>query len=328
MSTTMSRKLGKSGLQVSAMGLGCWAIGGPFWAGDQPLGWSAVNDDESIRAIHCALDLGITFFDTADVYGTGHSERILSQALQGKREQVTIATKFGNVFDENTRQLIGQDASPAYIRQACEASLHRLKTDYIDLYQLHISDLPVDDAGLVFETLETLCQEGLIRAYGWSTDMPERGQAFAHLPNYVAIQHDLNVFHDATAILEVCDRSDLASINRAPLAMGLLTGKFTPNSKLPADDVRGKEPDWLTFFKDGKPTQTWLDKLESIREILTSGGRTLTQGALAWIWARHPRTIPIPGFKTVQQVKENVGAMTFGALDTTHLDEIDQLLKR
>ncbi|MEM7348896.1 MAG: aldo/keto reductase [Chloroflexota bacterium] len=324
--TTMTRQLGKSGIQVSAMGLGCWAIGGPFWAGEQPLGWSAVDDAESLRAIEQALDLGVNFFDTADVYGTGHSEKILAKALANKRDQLVIATKFGNVFDSETRQLVGQEKSAAYIRQACEASLKRLQTDYIDLYQLHLSDLPIVEAEVVFETLESLCTDGLIRAYGWSTDDPALAQAFANNTNYVAIQHDLNVFRDAQAILDVCDASNLASINRSPLAMGILTGKFTPQSKLPDDDVRGKAPAWLTFFEDGRPTPEWLTKLESIREILTSGGRTLTQGALAWIWAWHPRTIPIPGFKTLKQVKENAGAMQFGSLPAESLAEIDKLL--
>src|SRR5512136_2224658 len=104
---TLTRPLGKSGITVSAMGLGCWAIGGPFWKNDQPVGWGQVNDDESDRAIHRALDLGVTFFDTADVYGCGHSERVLGKALAGKRDGVVIATKFGQVFIEETRQAIG-----------------------------------------------------------------------------------------------------------------------------------------------------------------------------------------------------------------------------
>jgi len=129
------RQLGRSGIRISPMGLGCWAIGGPAWRGETPVGWGKVDDAQSIRAIHAALDLGITFFDTADVYGAGHSERVLGKALAGRRDQVVVATKFGNTFDEDTRQATGADASPEYIRAACEASLRRLNTDYIDLYQ-------------------------------------------------------------------------------------------------------------------------------------------------------------------------------------------------
>ncbi len=166
----LTRQLGRSGIQVSAMGLGCWAIGGPFWRDGQSHGWGQVDDDESIRAIHRALDLGVTFFDTADVYGCGHSERLLRRALAGRRDQVVIATKFGRVFDEQTRHILADDASPAYIRQACEASLRRLNTDYIDLYQLHLGDYDLAQAGIVRDTLEELVAAGKIRYYGWSTD--------------------------------------------------------------------------------------------------------------------------------------------------------------
>ena len=124
----MKRRLGKSDIQVSAMGLGGWAIGGPFWSGDNAVGWGKIDDNESIRAIHKALELGVTFFDTADVYGAGHSERVLARALEGKRDQVVIATKFGNMFNEETKHITGSDASPEYIRKACEASLKRLNT--------------------------------------------------------------------------------------------------------------------------------------------------------------------------------------------------------
>src|SRR5919198_3659664 len=112
-----TRTLGRSGIQVSPMGFGCWAIGGPFWAGEQPLGWGEVDDEESVRALRRALELGITFFDTANVYGAGHSERVLGRALAGRRDEVVVATKFGNTFDESTRTITGSDASPSYIRR-------------------------------------------------------------------------------------------------------------------------------------------------------------------------------------------------------------------
>ena len=179
MTAPLLRTLGRSEIEVSAMGLGCWAIGGPFWRGDTPVGWGEVDDDESIRAIHRALDLGVTFFDTADVYGAGHSERVLARALKGVRESVVIATKFGNVFDEATKQITGSDASPAYIKRACEASLRRLETDYIDLYQFHLNGYEAGKGAKVRDTLEALVAEGKIRAYGWSTDFPDRARVFA-----------------------------------------------------------------------------------------------------------------------------------------------------
>lgn len=329
MNTAFSRSLGISGIQVSAMGLGCWAIGGPFWAGDDAVGWGEVDDDESIRAIHCALDLGVTFLDTADVYGAGHSERVLGRALAGRRDRVVIATKFGNTFDESTRQITGSDASAEYIRQACQASLQRLNTDYVDLYQFHLNSYDPDQAEAVRDVLEELVAEGKIRQYGWSTDFPERARVFAEGPNCAAAQFQMNVLDDAEAMVALCEELDLAGINRGPLAMGLLTGKYRADSKLASNDVRGdRGPDWIKYFKDGKPNAEWLTKLDAIRQILTSGGRTLAQGALAWIWGRSEHTIPIPGFRTVAQVEENCAAMQLGPLSAEQMGEIDALLER
>ena len=159
--------------------MGCWAIGGPFWQGDTPHGWGQVDDQELIRALNRAFELGVNFYDTANVYGAGHSERVLARAFAGKRDQVVIATKFNAVFNEETRQVTGSDASPAGIRRACEESLQRLNTDYIDLYQFHDNGYPADKAGPILETLEELVKEGKIRFYGWSTDFADRAEVFA-----------------------------------------------------------------------------------------------------------------------------------------------------
>jgi aryl-alcohol dehydrogenase-like predicted oxidoreductase len=329
MTPPLQRPLGRSDIQISAMGLGCWAIGGPFWKGDTPSGWGEVDDEESIRAIHRGLDLGVTFFDTADVYGAGHSERVLARAFEGRREEVVIATKFGNMFDEATRQITGSSASPDYIRQACEASLQRLNTDYVDLYQFHWNDFPAEQAGEVRDTLETLVSDGMIRAYGWSTDFPERAQVFAQGLHCTAIQHQMNVLDDAASVVAVCEQFNLASVNRGPLAMGLLSGKYTAGSSVASNDVRGeKSPEWMKYFKEGKPNPEWLQKLEAVREILTSDGRTLAQGAIAWLWGRSEQTVPIPGFRTVPQVEENCAAMHKGPLRPEQMQEIDGLLER
>lgn len=325
MSTTITRQLG--GSEIPAIGLGCWAIGGPFWAGTQPLGWGEVDDNESIAAIRKALDLGISFFDTANIYGCGHSERILGEALEGVRNQVIIATKFGNTFDEANRRKTGQDASPEAIRRACEASLRRLGTDYIDLYQFHLNDYDPAQAVEVRETLEELVATGKIRSYAWSTDFVERARVFAEGRHNVAVQHELSVFFDAPEMLEFCEKQGLASVNRSPLAMGLLTGKFDEHSRLSANDVRGKQPEWLRYFDGGRPKPEWLERLTGIRKLLTAGGRTLAQGALAWILARSPKTIPIPGFRTVKQVEENAATLRFGPLTETELREITELLR-
>jgi aryl-alcohol dehydrogenase-like predicted oxidoreductase len=322
-----TRVLGRSGIQVSALGVGCWAIGGPWWAGSQPLGWGAVDDEESVRAVRRALDLGVTFFDTADTYGAGHSERVLGRTLGDRRDQAVIATKWGNTFDEQSKQSTGPDASPEYVRRAIRASLSRLGTDHVDLYQLHLNDLPVGQALDLVPVLEELVTEGLIRAYAWSTDFAESAAAFAAAgPHVAAIQHDFSVLHDSAAVLAVCEEHDLASINRGPLAMGLLTGKYTAASTLGGDDVRGIAPEWLDFFRDGRPAPEWLARVEAVRDILRGNGRTLAQGALAYLWARSGRTVPIPGCRTVAQVEENAGALERGPLTPDQLAEVDKLL--
>ncbi len=326
---SMKRTLGRLGVEVSALGMGCWAIGGPFWRGETPVGWGKVDDAESTRAIHRALDLGITFFDTANVYGAGHSEKVLGKALGKHRKDVVIATKFSNVFDEKTRQVTGSDASPEGIRKACADSLRRLGTDYIDLLQFHDGAYPAEKAQPVRDTLEELVRAGKIRAYGWSTDSAERAEVFAQGPKCASIQLQLNVLSDNPAVIALCEKYGLAAINRGPLAMGLLTGKYTAETRPAEDDVRGaKAPAWMSFFKDGKPNPEWLQKRDAVRQVLETGGRTLSQGALAWLWARSSRTIPIPGFRTVKQVEENAGAMAHGPLSAAQMAEIERILKR
>jgi aryl-alcohol dehydrogenase-like predicted oxidoreductase len=271
----------------------------------------------------------VTFFDTADVYGTGHSEQVLGRALGRDRDRVTIATKFGNTFEDGTGRMLGPDTSPAYIRRACEASLRRLGTDRIDIYQCHRGDLERGVADEVASTLEQLCDDGLIRAYGWSLDEADRAAWWAERARCTSMQFHLNVLEDAPEMLALCERHGLASINRAPLAMGLLSGKFSADSRLPTSDVRGSGAEWLTAFDtDGRPRQEFLDGLAAIREVLTADGRTLVQGALGWIWARSERAIPIPGFKTVAQAEENAGALAHGPLAPERMEEIDALLGR
>jgi aryl-alcohol dehydrogenase-like predicted oxidoreductase len=321
----MGRILGRSGIEVSDIGFGCWAIGGSFTMDGRPDGWGDADDDESVAALRRGLELGITFFDTADVYGAGHSEEVLGRALADHRDEVVLATKFGYTFDAGQRAITGQDASPGYIRQACRVSLQRLGTEWIDLYQLHIADLPAGQAPEVVGTLEQLVADGLIRGYGWSTDDPQRAALFADGAHCAAVQHELNVLTDAPGMLAACDRFDLASINRSPLAMGLLTGKYGPASQLPADDVRAAQP-WVDYFTGGRPAPQWLARLDAIREMLASGGRTLAQGALCWLLGRSPRTVPIPGIRTVHQAEQNAAALRLGSMPPAEMTAIAQLL--
>jgi len=321
------RKLGRSGIQTSALGMGCWAIGGPMHMQGTPLGWGKVNDEESKRAIRKAFELGVNFFDTADMYGMGHSEKLLGEVLSKYRDQVVIATKFGMTF--NDKEITGFDGSPEYIATALNASLLRLKTDYIDLYQFHLAVFPHEEAQKTRDCLEEMVAKGKIKAYAWSTDNEENARLFSEGPNCEAIQHELNVFLGNEKILELCESKNLASINRGPLAMGILTGKYGFDSTFHEDDCRKtldlhNDPYYM-FFSGGKPIPELLEKLNAIKEILRSNGRTLAQGALAWIWAKSNNTIPIPGFKTVKQVEENAGAMDFGPLTHSQMLEIEEL---
>ncbi|SOD63525.1 Predicted oxidoreductase [Streptomyces zhaozhouensis] len=325
-----TRKLGRSGIEVSALGFGCWAIGGEWWnERGEPLGWGAVDDQESVRAVHAALDLGITFFDTADVYGAGHSERVLGRAIAGHRDAVVLASKWGNVFDPATRRSgATPDLRPAHVREALTATLRRLGTDRLDLYQLHINDAPLDVGAELRDACEELVAEGLIRAYGWSTDDPERARLFAEGPHCASVQVNCNVLQDAPAMLALCAELDLAAINRGPLAMGLLTGKYGEGAALAPDDIRANPPEWLTFFRDGRVAPEWQKRFDAVRSILTSEGRTPAQGALAWLWGRSPHAVPIPGICTADQARQNAGALDFGPLTDAQLREVDTLLGR
>ncbi|GLQ58116.1 aldo/keto reductase [Devosia nitrariae] len=325
--TTLTRQLGRSGLPVSPVGLGCWAIGGPFIMDGRQDGWGDVDDDQSVRAIHLALELGTNLLDTADAYGTGHSEEVIGRALAGRRGDAVIATKFGFTHDRKTRTLLGIDVSPDHVRAACAASLERLGTDYIDLYQIHPGELDDDDAAdAAGEALEGLARSGAIRFWGWSTDNVTAARRMLKFPHFVAVQQELSVFRDGPEMLALCEVENLASLNRAPLAMGLLTGKFTPQSRLGADDVRGAGHSWVRFFADGRPHPDYLARIEALRQLLTSGGRTLAQGALGWILARSPTTLPIPGFKSEAQIRDNLGAIEKGPLPAAVMAEIDAVM--
>jgi aryl-alcohol dehydrogenase-like predicted oxidoreductase len=306
-----------------SLGIGTWAMGGPCWSagGRQAIGWGPTDDAESERALRRAVELGVTLFDTADVYGTGHAEELLGRVFEGRRSEVRIATKWGYVFDPATRQLTDSDGTVAYMRRALADSLRRLRTDYIDIYQLHLDDLGFDEAAELKDACDALVAEGLIRSYGWSTDDPTRAGV---LGSY--LQAEMNVLNDRPDLYPVLAEHDLTMLCRGPLAMGLLTGRDWATAVLPDDDVRYKVPAWMQFFRDGKPTPEFATRVEAVREVLTSQGRTLAQGALAWIWARCDRAVPIPGCRTVAQVEENVGALAFGPLQPDELAEVQRLL--
>jgi aryl-alcohol dehydrogenase-like predicted oxidoreductase len=286
-----NRKLGKSGITASALGLGCWAIGGPASRNGKPTGWGRVDDGESTRGIHCAIDLGVTLFDTADSYGDGHSEEVLGRAVAGKRERVLLATKFGAYILRQTPPDQPVIADEAKIRRCCEDSLARLKTDYIDLYQFHLGDYD-----------------------------PERSRIFSQGRHCTAIQQRLNVMEGDLATLKFCQQLNLANLNRTPLGRGLLTAKFTPHSRMPADDIRSQWWDFSSTRMEKK-----LKAIGRLKNVLSADGRTPAQGAWGWLWAKSDVTIPIPGFKTVKQVEENVKAADYGPLSAEQMEQVEKV---
>lgn len=309
------------------MGMGTWQLGGLMAAGEQQLGWGPVDDEESVRALRRAADLGVTFFDTADSYGAGHAERVLARALGDRRDGLVWATKWGNTIAEATRQRTGTDHSPAYARRALEASLRRLGTDYVDLWLLHLADLEPALAEDLVALCETLVDEGSVRAYAWSTDDPARAAVFARGPRCAAVQHQLDVLDDAAEMVALCEAENLASIDRSPLAMGLLSERVTAETMVPPGDVRHHQPAWLLWFQDGRPNAGFLARCDAVRDVLTSDGRTLAQGALAWVWARSGVTVPIPGCRTVAEVEENVGALAHGPLNPEQFAAVEAVLR-
>ena len=322
----LKRTLGKSGLEVSGLGMGCWSIGGP-WTWDQPggtpypAGWGYTDDEESIRAVHAALEMGVNFFDTAANYGAGHSEVVLGRALKGKREKVVIATKFGHIVNEEKKTVYGDnDQIIKNVRTDVENSLRRLQTDYIDVYQLHAGDYDSQKSLELQVILEELVAAGKIRWYGWSTDVVDSARVFASGLHCTSIQFRLNAIFDNADMRNVCAEFDLAGINKDPLNKGILTGKFSATSTFPENDIRSR-----ANFSEPEMVKR-LQAVDELREILTSNGRTMAQGALAYIWALDERMVPIPGFKSVQQVQENAGALQFGALSEAQVKDVQALV--
>jgi len=324
----LKRVLGRSKMEVSALGMGCWAIGGP-WTWDQPgrepypAGWGTTDDVESIRAVHAALDMGVNFFDTAANYGAGHSEVVLGQALKDRRDKVVIATKFGHIVNEEKKTVYGDpDLIIKNVRTDVENSLRRLQTDYIDIYQLHEGGYDVKLAVELRPILEELVAAGKIRWYGWSTDIVDSAREFASGEHCTSIQFRLNAIYDNADMREVCAKFDLAGINKDPLNKGILTGKFSSTSTFPENDIRSRAD-----FSDPEIVKR-LKLVDELRDILTSNGRTMAQGALAYIWALDERLVPIPGFKSVKQVQDNAGAMEHGPLTDAQVKEIQEIVAK
>jgi aryl-alcohol dehydrogenase-like predicted oxidoreductase len=301
-----SRRLGRSGIKVSPLGLGTARMAGLGWRDDLPPQDPSRAKQDAVRQIQAAVDLGVTLFDTADNYGQGFCERMLGEALRGRRQGIVVVTKFGE--------------DPIPVQRKCEASLRRLGFECIDLYLVHRRDYPLERAPELREALEDLVRAGKIRYYGWSTDDVERDSLFARGEHCIAIEHRLNVFNDNPAMLDLCREQDLASLNRVPLLMGVLAGRWSPQTKLDEADHRAQ------WFKDEEFLKV-VDCAQQIEPYLTGDGRSYVQGALGWIWARSPLTIPVPGFRNVEQMQALAGARQFGPLPSDAMQAIAERVK-
>lgn len=310
MSVIESMQLGDTEYRVSRLGFGCWAIGGH--------GWGKVNDEDSRRAVRCALERGITFFDTADVYGLGKSENVLAEALGSSRHDVVIATKGGVRWDATGK--IWTDISPGYLRSAVEASLSRLKVEQITLYYIHKPDQKTPIQASV-EALERMRQEGKIGAPGVSNFTADELRQALEITKIAAVQIRANVLERSLLddLLPLCREHNISLVAWGALADGLLTGKFSPDSNFTEDDHRSRMP----LFKGDAFVQT-LSRIKRLGQMTANKERLNCQLALRWLLDYSPFVCALFGAKTEKQVHENSGASGWHLtdLDMTEIDNI------
>jgi aryl-alcohol dehydrogenase-like predicted oxidoreductase len=306
------RVLGKSRIEVPVVSVGLWAIGGDAWG--------PTEDQESLDVIDRALELGINFFDTADVYGGGHSETLLGRSMKDRRDQFIVATKIGWQNFDDSRGCSAYD-TPEKLIAGVESNLKRLDTGYIDIIQYHVDFMEASMEAVV-EGFQKLQSDGKVRAYGVSTSDFEYLQAFNKDNKASTLQIDYSILHrmPENEIFPYCRENDIGVLVRGPLAMGILAGKFTAESKFPENDFRRRwhenPEEYQVFLQD-------LEKVERLRPI--AQGRTMAQLALQFAISDPAVTCVIPGAKTVKQLEENTAAATLTSLTQDELEKIDEV---
>ncbi|OUS70457.1 aldo/keto reductase [Paenibacillus sp. MY03] len=315
------RALGSSDMQVSEISFGTWAIGGS---------WGSKDDADSLRALEAAIDAGVNFFDTADVYGDGHSERLLSQAAKGKEEQIYIATKFCRAGDIHDPATYSEESVRAYL----EGSLSRLGRERIDLYQIHCPPLSILKDGSVFGVLDKLKEEGKIREYGVSVESVEEGLFCLEQPGVRALQVIFNLFRQKPAerLLGEAQEKGVGILVRLPLASGLLTGKFAAESA-----AAFEENDHRRFNENGgsfNVGETFaglgfakgVELAEQLRWIEV-GRDNMARASLRWLLDHEAITCVIPGFKNVRQVQDNLSALHVQPFSDDEMDRVRAFYK-
>ncbi|MBB3233373.1 aldo/keto reductase [Phyllobacterium endophyticum] len=315
------RDFGRTGRKVSEIGFGAWAIGAA---------WGEVNDEEALAALHAALDSGVNFIDTADVYGDGHSEQLIAKVVRERGgERPFIATKAGRRLPEQTVAGYSAENLSNYI----ERSLKNLQTDTLDLVQLHCPPTDLYYHPEVFERLDKLVQQGKIRNYGVSVERVEEALKALEYPGVVSVQIIFNAFRQRPAerFFDLAKETKTAIIARVPLASGLLSGKFKRDTKFAENDHRhfnrnGEAFDVGETFS-GVPYEKGLDAVEKVR-ALVSGDTTMAKFALRWILMFDAVTVAIPGARNPQQARSNAEAVELAPITTDTMEKIREIYQQ
>jgi aryl-alcohol dehydrogenase-like predicted oxidoreductase len=314
------RELGKTGWKVSTVGFGAWAIGGT---------WGEVDDEESMLSLHAALDQGVNFFDTADVYGDGRSERLLARLKRERSEPFYVVTKAGRRLNPHVASGYNRENLTAFI----ERSLRNLETDTLDLVQLHCPPTEVYYTPEVFGVLDDLVQQGKIRFYGVSVEKVEEALKAIEYPNVQSVQIIFNILRQRPTELffQEAIRRKVGILARVPLASGMLTGKMTRQTQFAADDHRTFNRHGESFDRgetfSGVDYETGLQAVEELKALVPSG-MTLAQFALRWILMFEAVTTTIPGAKRPDQVKDNVAAGNCPPLSAETMEKVKDIYDR